>query len=132
MSVLLSTPATVSVTSFPYSLPAAGQALLIGNNYAENVRPSTHSAFEWNYALFFFYGGGTFVEDYSAGGAYVIAGSGGHAAVPLIPWRCSHNSSNPSCQSSLPRSGVRRPFGSASRWSTASGRNSPRSLATGA
>ncbi len=31
---------------------------------------------------FLFYGGGTLVEDYSAGGAYVIAGSGGHAVPP--------------------------------------------------
>jgi hypothetical protein len=83
MTVLLtSSPATVSVTSFPYSLPPSGQALLIGNNFAESVRPPTHSAFEWNYAVFFFYGGGTFVEDFSAGGAYVIAGSGGHAVPP--------------------------------------------------
>lgn len=82
MALLTSTPATVSVTSFPYSLPASGQALSIGNNFAENVRPPTHSAFEWNYAVFFFYGGGAFVEDFSAGGAYVIAGSGGHATPP--------------------------------------------------
>lgn len=82
MAVLTSSPATVSVTSFPYSLPGSGQALMIGTNFAENVRPATHSAFEWNYAVFFFYGGGTFVEDYSAGGAYVIAGSGGHAVPP--------------------------------------------------
>ena len=82
MSILTSTPATVSVTSFPYSLPPSGQASLIGNNFAEDVRPPSHSAYQWNYALFFFYGGGTFVEDYSAGGAYVIAGSGGHAVPP--------------------------------------------------
>ncbi len=82
MSVLISSHATVSVTSFPYSLPPSGQALLIGSNFAEDVRPPTHSAFEWNYAVFFFYGGGTLVEDFSAGGAYVIAGSGGHAVPP--------------------------------------------------
>lgn len=82
MSILISTPATVSVTSFSYSLPPSGQALLIGSNFAEDVRPPSHSAYQWNYSLFFFYGGGTFVKDYSAGGAYVIAGSGGHAAPP--------------------------------------------------
>ena len=82
MSILISTPATVSVTSFPYSLPPSGQASLIGDNFAEDVRPPSHSAYQWNYALFFFYGGGTFVEDYSAGGGYVIAGSGGHAVPP--------------------------------------------------
>ena len=73
---------TASVSSFPYSVPSSGQALLIGNNFAEDVRPPSHSAHQWNYALFFSYGGGTFVEDYSAGGAYVIAGSGGHAHPP--------------------------------------------------
>ena len=73
---------TASVSSFPYSVPPSGQALLIGNNFAQDVRPPSHSAHQWNYSLFFFYGGGTFVEDYSAGGAYVIAGSGGHAHPP--------------------------------------------------
>ena len=73
---------TASVTSFPYSVPRAGQALLIGNNFAADVRPPSHSAHQWNYALFLSYGGGTYVEDYSAGGAYVIAGSGGHAHPP--------------------------------------------------
>jgi len=73
---------TASVSSFPYSAPPSGQALLIGNNFAEDVRPPSHSARQWNYSLFTFYGGGTFVEDYSAGGAYVIAGSGGHKVPP--------------------------------------------------
>ena len=82
MSIITSAPAVVSVTSFPYSLPASGQALAIGANSPESVRPSSHSASEWTYALFRFYGGGTFVEDYSAGGGYVIAGSGGHAVPP--------------------------------------------------
>lgn len=82
MATLTSSPATLSVTSFPYSLPPSGQALAIGNNFAESVRPPTHSAGDWNYSLFAFYGGGTYVEDFSAGGAYVIAGSGGHAVPP--------------------------------------------------
>ena len=55
-----------------------------------------------------------------------------HAAGPLMPCRCSHNSSSAICQSSLPRRGVSFPLGSASSRSTASGRNSPRSLAAGA
>ena len=82
MATIISSPATLSVTSFPYSLPASGRATLIGANGVESVRPPTHSAFDWTYALFRFYGGGTYVEDYSAGGAYVIAGSGGHAVPP--------------------------------------------------
>lgn len=82
MATLTSAPATLSVTSFPYSLPPPGQALSIGRNFAEDVRPPTHSAYAWNYALFAFYGGGAYVEDFSAGGGYVIAGSGGHAVPP--------------------------------------------------
>ena len=73
---------TASVSSFPYSVPSSGQALLIGNNFAEDVRPPSHSAYQWNYSLFYSYGGGTPLEDFSAGGAYVIAGSGGHAHPP--------------------------------------------------
>jgi len=71
-----------SASSFPYSVPSSGQALLIGNNFAQDVRPPSHSPYHWNYALFFSYSGGAFVEDYSARGAYVIAGSGGHAHPP--------------------------------------------------
>ncbi|MEP6609640.1 MAG: hypothetical protein ABJA83_13300, partial [Burkholderiaceae bacterium] len=82
MGLITSAPATLSVTSFPYSLPGSGQAFLIGANTAESVRPPTHSESDWTYSLFRFYGGGTFVEDFSAGGAYVIAGSGGHAVPP--------------------------------------------------
>ena len=55
---------TASGSSFPYSVPSSGQALLIGNNFAEDVRPPSHSAYQWNYSLFYSYGGGTFVEDY--------------------------------------------------------------------
>lgn len=82
MSVLTSSPALVSVTSFPYSLPGSGQAMLIGVNSSDSVRPPTHSTYQWNFSLFFFYGGGALVDDYSAGGAYVIAGSGGHNVPP--------------------------------------------------
>ena len=81
-TILTSTPATVSVTAFPYSLPPSGQALAIGTNSAESVRPPTHTPYQWSYALFRYYGGGAFVEDYSAGGAFVIAGSGGHNVPP--------------------------------------------------
>ena len=39
-------------------------------------------------------------------------------AGPVMSCFCSHNSSSAICHSSLPRSGVSRPFGSASRCST--------------
>lgn len=56
----------------------------IGTNFASGVKPSTHTGTEWNYALFGYYGGGSLVEDYSPGGAFVIAGSGGHNVNPNI------------------------------------------------
>ena len=66
----------------------------------------------------------------------VIGGIGGfrfgHDATPVMPCFCSHISNSAICHNSLPRNGVSRPLGSASRRSTASGRNSPRSLASGA
>ena len=65
-------------------------------------------------------------------GMILVGIESGHAAAPVMPWRCNHNSSRAICHSSLPRSGVRRPLGSASSRSTASGRNRPRSLAAGA
>lgn len=62
----------------PYSLPAAGQARLIGTNTPAAVRPGTFSTAEWNYAIAGSYGAGVYARDYSAGGAYVLAGTGGH------------------------------------------------------
>ena len=45
MPLLTSAPATVSVTSFPYSLPnSPGEVALIGTNLARDVRPSTHKS----------------------------------------------------------------------------------------
>lgn len=61
----------------PYSVPASGQALAIGTNTANSVQPASGN---WGYSLFNSYGGGTFVSDYSQGGAFVIAGTGGHNA----------------------------------------------------
>lgn len=85
MALLTSSPATVSVTSFPYPLPnSAGQVVFIGTNLPRDVRPNTHSVYQWDYANFGYYGGGAFIQDYSAGGAWAIAGSGGHGASPNI------------------------------------------------
>jgi hypothetical protein len=64
----------------PYSLPASGESLDIAGNYAEDVKPAALTGLEWNTACTNAFGGGALVEDYSAGGAYVIAGSGGHAS----------------------------------------------------
>ncbi len=85
MALLTSSPATVSVTSFPYPLPnSAGQVVFIGTNLPRDVRPNTHSVYQWDYANFGYYGGGAFIQDYSAAGAFVIAGSGGHLASPNL------------------------------------------------
>lgn len=79
---IFSTTTTISVGSFPYAVPAKGQASTIGVNTEADVRPSTHSDFEWRYSLFASYGGGCYVPEYSMGGAYVIAGTGGHNVNP--------------------------------------------------
>lgn len=64
--------------------PSRGGARLIGTNTAEDVRPPWLSSGDWQYALFESYGGGTFVEDYSSAGAYVIANTGGHRHPPNV------------------------------------------------
>ena len=85
MALLTSAPVTVSVTSFPYSLPnSAGQVVFIGTNLPRDVRPPTHSVYNWEYACFFYYGGGAFIETYSVGGAWAVAGSGGHNVPPNL------------------------------------------------
>ncbi len=62
----------------PYDLPAPGQVVLIGTNTAMDIIPEGMTQGGWDYSLFNSYGGGTFVEDFSQGGAYVLAGTGGH------------------------------------------------------
>jgi hypothetical protein len=73
------TPVTV-----PYRLPAPGEAMAIGTNVAVSVKPPELTAFQWAYALFQAYGTGTYVPDYSAAGAFVIAGTGGHGVAPIV------------------------------------------------
>lgn len=71
----------------PYALPASGTTIPIptsGRNVANDVRPAAHDPGSWQYALFQSYGGGSFSADYSAAGAYVLAGMGGHGASPCF------------------------------------------------
>jgi hypothetical protein len=71
----------------PYELPGSGQKLELpidGRNVAVDVKPSPHSNGSWQYSLFQSYGGGSFSADYSAAGAYVLAGTGGHNAAPCF------------------------------------------------
>jgi hypothetical protein len=83
MALLTSSPVTVSVTSFPYSLPiSAGQVVFIGTNLPRDVRPPTHSVYNWEYACFGGYAGSAFIHDYSVGGALALAGTGGHGHPP--------------------------------------------------
>lgn len=65
-----------------YALPGPGAAVSIGANNAMDIKPAEISATTWNYAVFGSFGGGTFVNDFSPGGAYVVAGTGGHGAPP--------------------------------------------------
>ena len=93
--VILSTPLSVSVATVPaagaftppYALPTPGTKLAIstsGRNVANDVKPAPHTNGSWQYALFQSYGGGSFSADYSAAGAYVLAGMGGHNASPCF------------------------------------------------
>ena len=97
-TVLLSTPLSVSIApgrvstpsspfTPPYALPAAGTKIAIpttGRNVANDVKPAPHTNESWQYALFESFGGGSYSADYSAGGAYVLAGMGGHGAAPCF------------------------------------------------
>lgn len=71
----------VAPAGVPYSLPSAGTAVAIGLNGALDVTPTGESwtTSNWAYSLFESFGGGVFVPTYSPTGAYVLAGTGGHA-----------------------------------------------------
>jgi hypothetical protein len=77
-------PLPAVTLAVPYTLPAHGEAVAIGSNVAGSVRPAQINAFDWSYSLFQSFGAGTFVPDFSAGGAFVVAGSGGHNAPPVL------------------------------------------------
>jgi hypothetical protein len=68
----------------PYTLPAIGQAVAIGSNTADSIRPPGYRSDLWAYTLFQCFGAGVFVRDYSDSGAFVIAGSGGHNCPPNV------------------------------------------------
>jgi hypothetical protein len=82
MTTLYSTPAQVTITNLPYSVPGSGQALAIGTNTADALIPPTQNAFDWNYTVFESWSGGCYVRDYSAFGAYVLCNTGGHEQPP--------------------------------------------------
>ena len=93
--ILLSTPLSVSVNPAapsgpftpPYPLPTSGNRIAIptaGRNVANDIKPAPHGNLSWQYTLFQSYGGGSFSADYSPGGAYVLAGMGGHGAPPCF------------------------------------------------
>ncbi len=69
---------------FPFALPTPGNALFIGTNKPDSVRPSPLGAGEWEYSLFNCYTGGVYVRDFSPGGAYVFAATGGHNCPPNV------------------------------------------------
>lgn len=65
-----------------YSLPAPGEIDIIATEWLDNaLAPHSGSipgTFNWEYSLFNSYGVGVLVEDYSPGGGFVWAGTGGH------------------------------------------------------
>lgn len=67
----------------PYSLPTAGNAVLIGTNTQDDIKPGA-----WNSTNLvnscWGYGAGCLVPDYGDAGAYVIAGTGGHNTPPCV------------------------------------------------
>lgn len=67
------------INPWAYSLPSEpGAVVEISQNTAADIKPSGWTDANWGYALFYCYGGGIYVPDYSEFGAWVIAGSGGH------------------------------------------------------
>lgn len=92
-----------------YTLPDAGDAVFIGENTTESIRLAAYSEANWRYALFGVYGSGCLIEGYSDGGAYVVAGTGGHGAPPNInavafdyadaTWKLHENANGVSAQS---------------------------------
>lgn len=71
----------INVTAAPPAgaVPALGAAKLVGAAGAHTaVLPTGEDSGTFTKALFEAFGSGTFVQDYSADGAFVVAGSGGH------------------------------------------------------
>jgi hypothetical protein len=68
----------LTLPSTPYSLPAVGEAVQIAGNDALDIVPSGWTTAQFQYSLFGSFGGGCYVPTYSAYGAYVLAGTGGH------------------------------------------------------
>lgn len=66
-------------------VPSSGYASLIAQADAHQaIRPAGMTSGQFTKALFEAYGSGTFVQDYSTDGAFVIAGSGGHAHYEIV------------------------------------------------
>lgn len=70
----------------PCTVSAEGAAVnrntvrIVGTNSEDSVRPSSHSASQWQYSLFASWSGGAFVPGWGTHGAYVMCGTGGHGA----------------------------------------------------
>lgn len=63
----------------PFPLPSAGQALHVGGNTFDDIRPSGATSATWNYVNLQAWGSGVWVPGYGSMGAYVIPGAcGGH------------------------------------------------------
>lgn len=81
-------PPPASITP-PYALPAVGSARAIETVSARGtgfqaVKPPQLTVDEFTRSLAGSYGSGIFCREYSAGGAYISAGTGGHAHPELV------------------------------------------------
>lgn len=75
----------IQVREAPAGVPSPGYASLIAPAIAHHaVCPAGMTTGRFDKALFEAYGSGTFVQDYSTDGAFVIAGSGGHAHYEVV------------------------------------------------
>jgi hypothetical protein len=110
------------VSAVPYTLPAPGQAVAIGTNYADNVKPAGWSSFNWAYTTFNCYASGILNPSFSTAGAYVIASNGGHKCPDNTgatvfdftdaTWKQIDNTNGvPSLQTGFPDSSAVAPYG---------------------
>lgn len=79
MTRAISGPVSLRIYA-PGALPSPGAAKLVSSAGAhQSARPSQITSINWTYSLFASFGVGVYNPHYSARGAYVLAGTGGHS-----------------------------------------------------
>jgi hypothetical protein len=71
-------PRNAQFSPSTWSLPAAGQSVLIGSNTPNSVRPGAYTSGQFSQATFGSFSSGVFNPWYSRTGAYEISNTGGH------------------------------------------------------